>query len=151
MKARTPEPPVGRRRHDEERSERQNSCVFRWFDPAQKNTVGTTPDYRFSLANERTFLAWIRTGLALIGGGLAVAAFIPPLRWPFVREGIAIALLLLGGAVCLRAVDHWARAERAMRLGRPLPPSRFPAVLALVIGAGAVLLLVLVVASGVRR
>ena len=125
--------------------------MLRWFDPAEKNTVGTTPDYRFSLANERTFLAWIRTGLALIGGGLAVAAFIPPLRWPFVREGIAIALLVLGGAVCLRAVDHWARAERAMRLGQPLPPSRFPAILALVIGAGAVLLLVLVVASGVRQ
>ena len=124
--------------------------MLRWFDPAEKNTVGTTPDYRFSLANERTFLAWIRTGLALIGGGLAVAAFIPPLRWPHVREAISIGLLLLGAAVALRAVDHWARCERAMRLGRPLPRSRFPAILALVIGAGAVLLLVLVATSAVR-
>ena len=118
--------------------------MLRWFDPAEKNTVGTTPDYRFSLANERTFLAWIRTGLALIGGGLAVAAFIPPLRWPFVREGIAIALLLLGAVVALRAVDHWARTERAMRLGQELPGSKFPAILALIVAAGALLLAVAV-------
>jgi putative membrane protein len=116
-----------------------------WFDPAD---VGTTPDYRFSLANERTFLAWIRTGLALVGGGLAVAAFVPPLRWPYAREGIAVGLLLLGAVVCLRAVDHWARCERAMRLGEPLPRSRFPAVLALVIGVGTVALLVLVILTG---
>src|SRR5258705_1214214 len=122
-----------------------------WFGPNEDGALGTTPDYRFSLANERTFLAWIRTGLALVGGGLAVAAFIPPLRWPFVREGIAVGLLLLGAAVALRAVDHWARCERAMRLGQPLPRSRFPAILALVIGAGAVALLIGVLVSGVRR
>jgi len=125
-------------------------AIRHWFDPTEVNQVGTAPDYRFSLANERTFLAWIRTGLALIGGGLAVAAFVPPLRWPHVREGIAIALLLLGAAVALRAVDHWARCERAMRLGQPLPRSRFPATLALVIGAGGVLLLGLVITSGLR-
>src|SRR5262245_33426035 len=113
----------------------------RWFDPSESGTIGTTPDYRFSLANERTFLAWIRTALALVGGGLAVAAFLPPLLWPAVREAIAIALLALGAAVALRAVNHWAHAERAMRLGEPLPPSRFPALLALVIGVGAGLLL----------
>jgi putative membrane protein len=122
-----------------------------WFDPTDAGRVGTAPDYRFSLANERTFLAWIRTGLALLGGGLAVAAFVPPLRWPHVREAIAVGLILLGAAVSLRAVDHWARAERAMRLGQPLPASRFPALLALVIGAGAVALLVVVLVSGVRR
>ena len=121
-----------------------------WFDPTESERVGATPDYRFSLANERTFLAWIRTGLALVAGGLAVAAFVPRLRWPHVRESIAVALLLLGAAVALRAVDHWARAERAMRLGQPLPPSRFPAVLALLTAAGAVILLVLVFASGIR-
>ena len=81
---------------------------------------------------------------------IELAAFIPPLRWPYVREGIAIGLLLLGAAVSLRAVHHWARCERAMRLGQPLPRSRFPAILALVIGAGAVLLLVLVANSVVQ-
>lgn len=52
-----------------------------WFAPARLKDEGATPDYRFSLANERTFLAWIRTALALVGGGFAVDQFLPDLRW----------------------------------------------------------------------
>ncbi|WP_030487366.1 YidH family protein [Micromonospora chokoriensis] len=118
--------------------------IRRWFDPAESGSVGERPDYRFSLANERTFLAWLRTGLALVGGGLAAAQFLPPLPMSHLREVIAVALLLLGAAVAIRAVDHWARTERAIRLGRELPASRFPAILALAVGAGAVLLVVAV-------
>ncbi|HEX5540836.1 MAG TPA: DUF202 domain-containing protein [Micromonospora sp.] len=112
-----------------------------WFNPDELRQVGSTPDYRFSLANERTFLAWLRTGLALIAGGLAAAQFLPPLPLPHLREGIAITLLLLGSAVALRAVEHWARVERAMRLGEDLPASRFPAVLAILISLGGLLLI----------
>ncbi|MCW6007637.1 DUF202 domain-containing protein [Micromonospora sp. CPCC 205371] len=119
--------------------------IRRWFDTDDVRGTGTTPDYRFSLANERTFLAWIRTGLALVAGGLAAAQFLPPLPIAYLREGIAIALLLLGGAVAVRAVDHWARTERAMRLGRDLPASRFPAVLAILVGVGALVLVAAVV------
>ncbi|GLW28973.1 membrane protein [Actinoplanes regularis] len=115
-----------------------------WFDPESAHSEGTTPDYRFSLANERTFLAWIRTGLALIAGGLACAQFLPPLPIARLREIISIALLVLGGLVALRAVDHWARAERAMRLGIDLPRSRFPAILAITVALGAVVLVITV-------
>jgi putative membrane protein len=125
-----------------------NRPVFRaltqWFDPEKQPTVGRTPDYRFSLANERTFLAWIRTGLALIAGGMACAQFLPSLSIHHLREIIAIGLLVLGGMVALRAVDHWSRTERAMRLGQELPPSKFPAILALAVGAGAALLVIAV-------
>ena len=125
-----------------------NRPVPGWFPKAP--VVGETPDYRFSLANERTFLAWIRTGLALIAGGLACAQFLPPLPIKHLREAIAVALLVLGAVVAVRAVDHWARTERAMRLGRDLPASRFPAVLAVVVALGAVLLVVAVLIRAVH-
>ena len=124
--------------------------VRQWFDPAGADGVGRTPDYRFSLANERTFLAWIRTGLALIAGGLACAQFLPPLPIQHLREVIAVALLVLGAVVAIRAVDHWARIERAMRTGADLPASRFPAVLAIVVALGAVLLVIAVLVQAVR-
>ncbi|WP_213454202.1 YidH family protein [Rhizomonospora bruguierae] len=119
--------------------------VRRWFDPVDLRQAGERPDYRFSLANERTFLAWIRTGLALVGGGLAVAQFLPPHGG--LRTVLAIALLLLGALVALRAVDHWARAELAMRRREELPTSRFPGLLSIVVGAGALALAVAVLAG----
>lgn len=99
-----------------------------WFAPERLRDEGETPDYRFSLANERTFLAWIRTALALVGGGFAVDQFLPDLRWA-VRVGMALALLAVGAACAVRAVNHWAKCERAMRRGEDLPLSRFPVVL----------------------
>lgn len=117
--------------------------------PARTARGRQHPDYRFSLANERTFLAWLRTGLALVAGGLAAAQFLPPLPLAHLREAIAVALLLLGGTVAVRAVDHWARTERAIRLGEELPASRFPAVLALAVGLGALLLVAAVLARAV--
>jgi putative membrane protein len=119
-----------------------------WFDPSESHRVGDRPDYRFSLANERTFLAWLRTGLALIGGGLAVAQF---LSGGIARDALALVLFGLGGLVAVRALDHWARSERAIRQGGELPPSRFPAVLALLVAFGAGALVALVVAGVVGR
>ncbi|MEU9005943.1 YidH family protein [Streptomyces sp. NPDC059982] len=115
-----------------------------WFAPKRLRDEGDTPDYRFSLANERTFLAWIRTALALVGGGFAVDQFLPDLRWG-VRVGMALALLAVGAACALRAVNHWVRCERAMRRGEDLPLSRFPVLLSLGVGlvAAAMVLVVL--------
>ncbi|MCJ1679663.1 DUF202 domain-containing protein [Streptomyces sp. APSN-46.1] len=110
-----------------------------WFAPQRLRNEGETPDYRFSLANERTFLAWIRTALALVGGGFAVDQFLPDLRWG-VRVGMAFALLAVGAACALRAVNHWVRCEQAMRRGEDLPLSRFPVVLSLGVGLVAVVM-----------
>jgi putative membrane protein len=114
-----------------------------WFAPQRIGDEGETPDYRFSLANERTFLAWIRTALALVGGGFAVDQFLPDLEG-WVRAALAIALLAVGALASLRAVNHWVRCERAMRRGEDLPVSRFPTVLSLVVGLLALCMLVVV-------
>jgi putative membrane protein len=131
--------------------------LFRALDPAHDlarelahDPAATPPDYRFSLANERTFLAWLRTGLALVAGGLAAAQFLPRLPVARLREAIAIGLLLLGAAVAIRAVVHWARCERAMWRGEPLPPSRFPTVLALSVAGFGLLLTGVVAYQAVR-
>ncbi|MGW5332141.1 YidH family protein [Streptomyces bauhiniae] len=117
-----------------------------WLEPERVRDQGTTPDYRFSLANERTFLAWLRTALALIGGGFAVDQFLPQLRWAW-RVGLALALLGAGVLCALRAVHHWVRCEQAMRRGEDLPVSRFPAVLSLLVAVVAVAMVVVVLAG----
>ncbi|MGW0767946.1 YidH family protein [Streptomyces sp. NPDC002676] len=117
-----------------------------WFAPEQVRAEGGTPDYRFSLANERTFLAWLRTALALIGGGFAVDQFLPHLRWAW-RAGLALALLGAGVLCSLRAVNHWVRCEQAMRRGEDLPASRFPAMLSLVVAVVALAMVVVVLAG----
>ncbi|MGW5343162.1 DUF202 domain-containing protein [Streptomyces sp. HUAS TT3] len=121
-----------------------------WFAPQRLQDEGETPDYRFSLANERTFLAWIRTSLALVGGGFAVDQFLPDLRWG-VRVGMALALLGVGVACALRAVNHWARCERAMRRGEDLPLSRFPVLLGLGVGLVAAAMVVVVLLGWTER
>lgn len=85
--------------------------------------VGSDPDYRFTLANERTFLAWVRTALALLAGGVAVATVLPEFGPAGSRR--AVGLLLMGFAVAVAGASYlrWERTERAMREGRPLPPT----------------------------
>lgn len=125
------------------------SAVRLWFSPGRLQSEGTTPDYRFSLANERTFLAWIRTALALVGGGFAVDQFLPNLGHGL-RVGLALVLLAGGVACALRAVNHWVRSELAMRRGEDLPASRFPALLGAGVGVVAVVLVVIVLLRGTR-
>lgn len=104
---------------------------------------GTDPDPRFTLANERTFLAWIRTGLALIAGAVALEGFGLHLD-PTVRSILAAGLVVIGAAVGIGAGIRWVRVEQAMRHGRALPfPSLIP-LLVLVTVLVAIVLLALV-------
>ncbi len=121
------------------------ASVRLWFAPRLVQEEGSTPDYRFSLANERTFLAWIRTAPALIGGGFAVAQFLTDHLPHWVRVALALALLAGGVFRALRAVNHWIRCERAMRRGQSLPASRFPALPAALVAVIAVAMVAVVV------
>lgn len=82
------------------------------------------PDYRMSLALERTYLAYLRTGLALLAAGVAVAAALPDAGAPELRRGLGLALVLVGGTVLAAAKPRWNAVDRAMRRGEPLPVSR---------------------------
>jgi putative membrane protein len=117
----------------------------RRFMRRPNRSVGHDPDYRFSLANERTFLAWIRTALALVAGGLAATQFLPELGIPFAREIIGVALVGLGTMLAIASFHRWATNEEAMRLERPIPTSRLPGLLAIgvaLVSVTAVLLLI---------
>lgn len=105
--------------------------------------VGETPDYRFSLANERTFLAWVRTSLAMMAAGIAVVQFVPGLT--VVRHILGIILITLGGVLAGISYEHWERNERAMRLGEQLPRSPVPRVVAAVLTLAALAALALTI------
>jgi putative membrane protein len=105
--------------------------------------VGERPDHRFSLANERTFLAWVRTSLALLAGGVALDAV--ELDGPGgLQSVLAVTLVALGLFSGAASWLRWAAAERAMRLRRPLPSTGALAWLALVLVLVAAGLVVLV-------
>src|SRR5215210_7302248 len=106
--------------------------------------VGEEPDPHFSLANERTFLAWIRTALALMVAGLAVAEFFEA-RSEVTRLVIAVPLVLLGALTAFTSYDRWSEKERAMRLGEPLPRSSIPRLIAIAGGVVAVVAAILAV------
>jgi putative membrane protein len=101
---------------------------------ADPRSEGDDIDPRFSYANERTFLAWNRTGLALIGVGLAVANLLPPFELGWGRRMIALPLITLGAVVALLSLREWAANERAMRRHERLPSSPLPLLVSSVVG-----------------
>jgi putative membrane protein len=102
-------------------------------------------DPRFTLANERTFLAWNRTGLALIAGGLGVAELLRNLGDDGSRRLFGIPLMILGGVLAVCAEERQRRVQRSMEAGKGVPESRLPMLLTIVLAGvsiGAVLLTV---------
>lgn len=109
-------------------------------------TEGDEPDYRFTLANERTFLAWTRTGLALVAGAVALDQFgtdIAP-HWVVTLGGIALSAI--AAYVLLIGYTRWRAAQKAMRRQQPLPLTRAPEIMTglfvAVAGVSAALMLV---------
>ena len=115
----------------------------RW--PRQVYGQGTEPDPRFSFANERTFLAWIRTGLGFLAAGVAIAAVARLSARLGLEVRLASVVLIVCGLVCgIGAFRRWMVNERAMRLSRPLPSSPLLLVLTGVVVVVAVVALVVV-------
>ena len=101
------------------------------------------PDVRFTYANERTFLAWNRTALALVATGVAATQLLPAFDIEFGRRLLGLPLIAMGALVAFASYRRWMANERAMRRNEPLPPSSLPRILAFGIAVIAALAIVL--------
>jgi putative membrane protein len=106
------------------------------------------PDVRFTYANERTFLAWNRTALALIATGVAATQLLPKLELSWSRRLLGLPLIALGAVVAAQSFRNWRANQRAMRRGEPLPRSIMPLILAVGIVIVGLLAVVISVAYG---
>ena len=102
------------------------------------------PDDRFTLANERTLLAWLRTALAVVAGGVAVATYAPDLGVSWGSGAVALGLVLIGLATSVAGYRRWQANEDAIREDLPLPRSRLLGALAAAVAAVVVVVGVLV-------
>jgi inner membrane protein YidH len=112
---------------------------------------GHEPDPRFTFANERTFLAWSRTALALVVAGLAIVQLLPPFPGvPVGRHLLGIPLIVLGAVLAVVAYAEWARDQRALRRGEPLPRSILPWILAATIAGMAIIAAIVLLISALQ-
>lgn len=105
------------------------------------------PDYRFTLANERTFLAWVRTSLALLAGAVALGHLVPGFGPDSVRKALALALALLAVLAAASGVLRWQRVQHALDRDEPMPRARVSWVLAAVLVVVAVVVAVFVLSE----
>jgi inner membrane protein YidH len=112
---------------------------------------GHEPDPRFTFANERTFLAWSRTALALVVAGLGIVQLLPPFpRVPVGRHLLGVPLIVLGAVLAIVAYGEWVRNQRALRRGDPLPRSVMPWILAATIAGMAIISAIVLLVSALR-
>lgn len=101
------------------------------------------PDYRFLLANERTFLAYLRTALALDGAALAIDQVLEASR--AVRIVLGLPCAALGLLLAVASYRRWQVNDRSIREGTTLPrPAFFPLLAAGLLGASVAVVVVLV-------
>jgi putative membrane protein len=100
-------------------------------------------DPRYSLANERTFLAWVRTSLGLLVAAAALMAV--DLPWPAnaVRT-LAVVLALAAGGSALASWARWRQVETALNAGQAAPPPRGHILLAGTVGLASAIVVALI-------
>ena len=122
-----------------------------WWPGGTDPEEGHEPDARFTFANERTFLAWSRTALALVVAGLGIVQLLPPFPGvPVGRHLLGVPLIILGAVLAIVAYGEWVRNQRALRRGDPLPRSVMPWILAATIAGMAVISAIVLLISALR-
>ncbi|BBZ70166.1 YidH family protein [Mycobacterium paraseoulense] len=107
------------------------------------------PDYRFTFANERTFLAWQRTALGLLAAAVALVQLVPELAVPGARRVLGVGLAVLAVLTSGMGLLRWHQADRAMRRGDPLPRHPSPTYLAVGLTVVGLIAIALVIAKSV--
>ncbi|MCH6468634.1 YidH family protein [Sinomonas terrae] len=105
---------------------------------------GEMPDYRFSMANERTFLAWIRTAMAILAGAIAVDQLTPQIAPAPVRIVLCLVLAVIGALLAVEAYRRWSLQEQAMRNKRELPHAWLLVAMTVVVAAAGAVVAVLI-------
>ncbi len=108
------------------------------------------PDYRFTLANERTFLAWQRTSLGLMAAAVAVVQFMPELAIPGLRHVLGIAVGAMAVLTAMAGLRRWSQVDRAIRNDEPLPQASAPTFLTTGLAMIGLITVVLAISATVR-
>ena len=82
---------------------------------------GKHPRLQILPGQRTTFLAWIRTSLALIAGALAIDQLAPYIAPGPVRIVLCVILAFLGAGLAALSYRRWGQMEAAMRNNRELP------------------------------
>lgn len=115
-------------------------------EPPEARSPGTyEPGVQTTLANERTYLAWLRTSLGLVAAGIAVVRLLPPFGFPGARQITGLVLVAVGVYVAATAHRRWRKIEEAVRLGRPIPPPTVAWVMAVTIAIVGTVIIVLLI------
>ena len=117
--------------------------------PDADDAARREPDYRFTMANERTFLAWQRTALGLLAAAVALVQLVPELTIPGARRVLGVGLAVLAILTSGMGLVRWQQADRAMRRGDPLPRHPSPTYLAVGLTLVAIVAVGLVIAKAV--
>ncbi|AEF41432.1 YidH family protein [Hoyosella subflava] len=80
------------------------------------------PDERFTLASERTFLAWMRTSLGLMVAGIAVIHVVPTFSTQTVRTVIGLAMVSLSCLAAAEGFRRWRQVAKALESGEEEMP-----------------------------
>ncbi len=82
------------------------------------------PDERFTLASERTFLAWVRTSLGLLAGGIAMVHLVPEFSTGWARTLLGTVMILLAVIAPITGLRRWFQVRRALESGADMPDER---------------------------
>ncbi|CAA0090220.1 Inner membrane protein YidH [Starkeya nomas] len=118
---------------------------------ATREALDHEPDYRFTLANERTYLAWVRTALGLLAGSVAIVQLVPGFAVLDARKLLGCLLALISMTIMIYCSWRWRVVQQAMRRDEDLPPTAAVWLLTTAILMISAIVLGLIVAYGVGR